>query len=47
MAQIAQEVRLAFDVPEDADVEADIERALSVLTRKGLLAVEGTGRDDA
>ncbi len=47
VAQIAQEVRLAFDVPEDADVEADIERALSVLTRKGLLAVEGTGRDDA
>ena len=45
VAEIATEVRAFFDVPADADLEADIERTLGVLKKKGLLIKAGNGRE--
>lgn len=45
VSAIASEVRTFFDVPPDADLEADIERTLGVLMKKGLLVKPGNGRN--
>jgi hypothetical protein len=45
ISEIAAEIRASFDVPADADLEADIERTLGVLMKKGLLVTSGNGRD--
>ena len=47
ISEIAVEVRAFFDVPDEADLESDIERTLGMLMKKGLLVSPGNGRDQA
>jgi aminopeptidase-like protein len=46
VTEMAEEVRLAFDVPEDVDLADDIQRAINLLLKKGLLLAEPQAQEN-
>ena len=46
VAEMADEVRRAFDVPEDVDLGEDIQRAINLLLKKGLLLAEPQAQEN-